>query len=270
MIEYHNRKSKKVLWSIVRSSPIFDEEGKVQYVVNVVSDITEQKELERRKDEFLSIASHELKTPLTSIKGFAYLTQRILAKSKNEKAISYVSRINQYTDRMNSLISDLLDVSKIQAGKLQFHKEPFVFDEMVKETITDMQANDDIHYIDLKGSTNLTIAGDRERLGQVITNLLSNAAKYSPNAKRIVVKLAKKEQDIEMSVRDFGVGIPKNKVRKIFERFYRVDETASQFSGLGIGLHISKEIITRHNGKIWAESEFGKGSTFFFTLPIGK
>ncbi len=268
ILQYRDKKTNKSFWSIVKSSPILDENKKVQYAVNVVSDITEHKELERRKDEFLSIASHELKTPLTSIKGFAYLLKKTLQNSKNDKALTYVSRINQYTDKITNLIGDLLDVSKIQAGKLIFHNEEFEFDLMLREVVGDIKASYDTHDVKLLGKTDIRYVGDRNRLEQVISNLLSNAIKYSPNAQNVELRATKKNGSLIVSVRDYGVGIPKSKADKVFERFYRVDETSAQFSGLGIGLYISREIIKRHGGRIWAESELGKGSTFYFSLPL--
>lgn len=270
LIQYYDRKKKKTLWSQVKASPILDEAGQVIYAVNVFNDVTKQKELERRKDEFLSIASHELKTPITSIKGFAYLLDRLLRKTNDEKAINYVSKINLYTDKITGLINDLLDITKIQTGQLQFHEETFDFDEMVREVVEDMRATTDTHKIILSGKTESTFTGDRNRLEQVVVNLLSNAVKYSPNADKVKITIRKSGGQIKVAVTDFGIGIPKHKVTKIFERFYRVDETASQFSGLGIGLYISRGIIIRHGGTIWAESNYGKGSTFAFSLPVKK
>ena len=250
---------------IIGASMVDKEKGEV---IAFVLDITERKKLEQRKDEFIGIASHELKTPLTSIKGYTQILERIIQEMGDEKLKTYLKKTNTYIDRLNSLISDLLDVSKIQAGKLQMNFSTFNLKAIIKEGIETMQHTNTNHLIKLEGSANITIIGDKHRLEQVFTNLLSNAIKYSPHGKEVIVRLYKKDNEIHVSVQDFGVGIPKEKQSKLFDRFYRVEETAKQFSGLGIGLYISCEIIQRHNGRMWVESEEGKGSTFYFTLPI--
>jgi PAS domain S-box-containing protein len=236
--------------------------------ISFVLDITERKKLEQRKDEFIGIASHELKTPLTSIKGYVQILERIIQQMGDDKAKLYLEKTNAYVERLNSLISDLLDVSKIQAGKLQMNFTEFDFDDLVNDGMESVRHFDADHAVIKEGEVHQKIKGDRHRLEQVFTNLLSNAIKYSPDADKVIIKVSKHENEVQIQVQDFGVGIPKNKQSKLFDRFYRVEETSKQFSGLGIGLYISCEIIQRHGGKLWVESEPGKGSTFFFTLPI--
>lgn len=236
--------------------------------ITIVLDITERKRLEQRKDEFIGIASHELKTPLTSIKGYVQILERTLEDLGNDKAIMLVSKTNTYINRMNSLIADLLDVSKIQAGKLQLNNEVFDFYDLIHDGIEAIQPTSTRHKIICDNCIHQKIEGDKHRLEQVLMNLLSNAIKYSPKADKIVIKTQKNKDIITISIRDYGVGIPKKSLDKLFQRFYRVDKTAKDFSGLGIGLYISCEIVSRHGGKMWVESKEGKGSTFFFTLPI--
>ncbi len=221
---------------------------------------------EQVKDEFISVASHELKTPLTSIKGFAYLLKKQLFSS--HKLFSYVDKIDFYSDRMTKLVNDLLDVSKIQVGKMTIEKEVFNFDTLVKDIVTSVRIVNSGHKIILSGRTGVKVNADRFRIEQVLQNLLSNAIKYSPDRKKIMVKMAQINKRIQVSVKDYGVGIPKEKLAKIFERFYRANEISKKISGLGIGLYISQEIIKRHGGKIWVESKPGTGSTFYITLPI--
>ncbi|MDQ3008734.1 MAG: PAS domain S-box protein [bacterium] len=236
--------------------------------ISIVLDITERKRLEQRKDEFIGIASHELKTPLTSIKGYVQILERIIEEMGNDKAIKIVSKTNVYIDRLNSLITDLLDVSKIQAGKLQFTMREFDVYDLIVEGIDGIQPTTNKHIITCDECLHVSIKGDKNRLEQVFMNLISNAIKYSPNADKIIVTVNRKGGSVIVSITDFGVGISKRSQHKLFQRFYRVEKTASKFSGLGIGLYISSEIIQRHGGKIWLESEEGKGSTFYFSLPI--
>lgn len=238
--------------------------------ITIVLDITERKRLEQRKDEFIGIASHELKTPLTSIKGYVQILERIIMQMTDERLKTYVSKTNTYIDRLNSLISDLLDVSKIQAGKLQLDYSTFNFDELINASVEAIQPTSFNHNIIVTGSSNTQVTGDKHRLEQVITNLLTNAVKYSPNADKIEVTVSKKGKELTVAVKDYGIGIPKKEIDKLFQRFYRVQTAAKSFSGLGIGLYISSEIIQRHRGKLWVESEEGKGSTFYFSLPLAK
>ena len=268
IVNYLDKKTNKSYWSNIKASPVYGDDGTIQYVVNIFSDITSRKEAEVRKDEFIGIASHELKTPLTSIKGFAYLLQKQLKKFGDRKAQLYADKINIYSDKINKLISDLLDVSRIHSGKMVMNREKILFDDFIKNVVEDLRASTETHMIETIGSSNAKIEGDKLRLEQVLTNLINNAVKYSPNADRVVVRIDNKNNQVICGVQDFGVGIPQSKLRHIFERFYRVEETSKQFTGLGIGLFISSEIVKRHAGNIWVESEFRKGSTFYFALPI--
>jgi PAS domain S-box-containing protein len=250
--------------------PIFDKDGKVVLVAGSTRDITERRQLEQRKDEFISIASHELKTPLTSIKGYTQLLERSVKGMGNATLNLYLARTNIYVDRLNGLIADLLDVSRIQAGRLDFNLTEFDFDELVKEGVENIQLTAMHHKIEIVGKAATKITADRNRLEQVINNLLTNAIKYSPEADKVVISVKKIGGQVEVAVRDFGIGISKVNHSNIFERFYRVETSAKNFSGLGIGLFISYEIIKRLEGNLKVESEEGKGSVFTFTLPISQ
>jgi PAS domain S-box-containing protein len=236
--------------------------------VAFVLDITERKKLEQRKDEFIGIASHELKTPLTSIKGYTQILERIISEMGHEKAQLYLNKTTTYINRLNSLIADLLDVSKIQAGKLQMDFSTFHFEDLVQESIETVQHTSSRHNITKKGKIDLKVSGDRQRLEQVFTNLLSNAIKYSPHADQVDIEIQKADGMIIVGVKDYGVGIAPEEQGKLFSRFYRVESTSKKFSGLGIGLYISYEIVTRHGGRMWVKSKEGEGSTFYFSLPI--
>lgn len=231
-------------------------------------DISERKKLEQRKDEFIGIASHELKTPLTSIKGYTQILERIIRQMGDDKLKLYLRKTNVYIDRLDSLIADLLDVSKIQAGKLQMNFSTFPFHELLAEGIETMQHTYSQHRIIVKGNIDAEITGDKHRLEQVFTNLLSNAIKYSPEADRVEIDIKKNSNSLQIGIRDYGIGIDSEQVPKLFRRFYRIDERATQFSGLGIGLYISNQIVKRHGGKMWVRSQPGEGSIFYFTLPV--
>lgn len=254
-------------WHILRAVPLKNSKGEIVKWFGSYTDIDENKKQNERKDEFIGIASHELKTPLTSIKAYVQLLSITLGSNENEQIKTYLKRTNNYVERLNTLIADLLDVSKIQAGKLQFNMSEFKFDELLKESIENMQYTSPTHKLFTRGSTEVIVTGDRQRLEQVFINFITNAVKYSPGADKVEINVHSSGDEITVAVKDQGIGIPKEKINKIFDRFYRVESSSHKFAGLGIGLFISSEIIKRHNGKIWVESEEGKGSTFYFSLP---
>jgi PAS domain S-box-containing protein len=223
------------------------------------------RELDSKKNEFISMASHELKTPLTSIKGYVQLLETIL--KKEDEAYKYAAKTEKSINRLQELIEDLLDVSKIESGRLQFNMSNFKFVDALTEAIEEMRHTLTKHHIMIKGESQAIISGDKNRIIQVLINLISNAIKYSPEADTIEVHTMERNKEIIVSVKDFGIGISAEHHSKIFERFHRVPE-ASHFTGLGIGLYISHEIIQRHNGNIGVESEPGKGSIFYFSLPV--
>ena len=232
------------------------------------TNIHDQKMLTEKKDEFIGIASHELKTPLTSAKAYIQLLHSILENKEGNEALFYAQKANTSIDKLNSLITDLLDISKIQHNKLQLNISDFNFEELLVESIELMQATSSKHAIYLTGSANTMVRADKDRIHQVLINLLSNAIKYSPASIRIDVSVSVLHNEIMVGVIDYGVGIPMTDFKKIFDKFYRVEEKATQFQGLGIGLFICAEIVQRHGGKIWVESSPGNGSSFFFKLPI--
>ncbi len=234
-------------------------------------DVNKKRELEIQKDEFIGIASHELKTPVTSIKGYTQVLQNRFGKDGNIKAVELLSRMDGQINKLSSLIADLLDSTKIEGGKLQFHEGYFDFNKLTTEIVEEMQLTSTKHTIIKKLATTKTIYGDRDRIGQVIINLLANAIKYSPHSNKIIVTTSEDKENITLCVQDFGVGVPKEKQDKVFDRFFRVSgKKRDTFAGLGLGLYIAAEIIKRHSGRIWVESGRKKGSTFCFSLPIKK
>ncbi|MEP6710780.1 MAG: chemotaxis protein CheB [Ferruginibacter sp.] len=254
-------------WHLSRGHAQKDDTGKVIVWIGTHTDIDEQKIKEQKKDEFISIASHEMKTPLTTAKAYLQLLELSLDK-RNENANLYAKKASQSVTRLNELITELLDVSKIQYGKLNYNIASFDFNDMINNSVEDIQHTTAKHTIIKTGKVQQVVTGDKNRLQQVVNNLLSNAIKYSPDSLDILINVEQANGEIKVSVKDHGLGISKQHLEKIFDRYYRIEEHAIEFQGLGIGLFISYEIIQRHHGKLWAESEAGKGSTFYFTLPI--
>jgi PAS domain S-box-containing protein len=254
-------------WHLNRATPLKDDEGRIKMWIGATTDIHDQKTKDQAKDEFIGIASHELKTPLTTAKAYIQLLEMGMEKT-NDKDLLFIKKAGASIDRLNDLIGELMDVSKIQNGKLALNISAFNFNEMVADAAEAVQYASPLHNIILSGEIKESVKGDKERLKQVIINLLSNAVKYSPKANEVFINIIQKNGEIEVSIKDDGIGIRKESIEKIFERYYREEQRAVHFQGLGIGLFISYEIIQRHNGKIWAESEPGKGSTFHFTIPM--
>jgi len=237
-------------------------------ILIAIEDITDKKEIDRRKDDFLSIASHELKTPLTTIKGFVQLLKRMAPAESSEKFLVTLDKVSIYVDRLNNLISELLDTSKIQSGNIEIHKEPFEIEKLLRDTIENLSLATPQYTISINTNTNATILGDELQISQVINNLVSNAIKYSPGQNKIDIYCNKVGNFIKVSITDYGMGITQQDQSKIFDRFYRARDIQKKFPGMGIGLYICHEIIANHDGTLWVESEIGKGSTFNFTLPI--
>lgn len=227
-----------------------------------------RKEAERKKDEFISIASHELKTPMTSIKGYIQLLERSLDKNDKETIRARLHKVQNQIEKLNLLIADLLDISKIESGKLKFNKQYFSFDNLLDHLIEVMQQSNPQVKIVKKGSVDGNIFGDEMRIEQVIINFITNAIKYGPDGEEIHINSEIRDNELYFSVKDFGIGMSEEHQQKIFEKFYRIEETSERFQGLGIGLYICQEIIDRHKGKIGAHSVLGEGSEFYFQIPL--
>lgn len=265
----HITKDGRVIWCEWFNSVLKDENGKVKTIMSLVQDITEQKELEKQKDNLLSMTSHELKTPVTTIKAYGQLAESMLEENGDVNTLIIVKRMGTQVNRLTVLIRNLLDFAKIQNGKLMYEEDFFDFNELVKEVIDDMQKTSPTHKIKNNVGPSVNIFGDKDKLSQVLNNLISNAIKYSPKAGSIVVSTKLPQDGIKLSVQDFGIGISAENQQNVFQQFYRVTrENQSTFPGMGIGLYICSEIITRQGGKIWVESIPGKGSTFYTWLPF--
>ncbi|PJJ84130.1 PAS domain S-box-containing protein [Mucilaginibacter auburnensis] len=251
-------------WHLGRALPLI-ENGEIQLWLGSNTNIDLQKTNEQKKDEFLSIASHELKTPLTSIKAFNQMLKR---GAMPDTLKGFVQKSADNIQRLEKLIADLLDVTKMNSGKLEYDMQPFSFNKLLVESAENTRYLSSSHEVVLKNAADVQILGDNVRLEQVLNNFLSNAVKYSPKGKQIIIDSWIEGQQVIVSVQDFGIGIAPSHIDKLFDRYYRVDNTAMRFEGLGLGLFISSEILKRHGGKVWIESEQDKGSTFYFSLPL--
>ncbi|HEY5465147.1 MAG TPA: chemotaxis protein CheB [Hanamia sp.] len=265
------------LYGIVYPRAIFDLNGKITGAINTIVNVTtqikaqqESEQLQQQKDDFLGIASHELKTPLTVIKTYAQILEKLLTDKGSTQEAAMATKMNVQLDRMNGLIIDLLDTTKINSGKLQFNDGNFNFDQMVKSVLEDMKFTTNSHQViqELNAAGSIVYA-DWERIEQVLDNFITNAVKYSSKADKIVVRTEMKDKQVVLSVQDFGIGIDAEKKDKVFEQFYRVTGKGepNTYPGIGLGLFIAAEIVRRENGRVWVESEEGKGSVFYFSLP---
>ncbi|GAA3964507.1 PAS domain-containing sensor histidine kinase [Mucilaginibacter dorajii] len=257
-------------WHLNRAVPLKDDQGAIIFWVGTATDIEDQKREMERKDEFIGVASHELKTPLTSLKGYIQLIGAYKKEPVPAIVNQYVGKASVALNKLQRLVDDLLDVSKIHAGRLEYALTEVDLTGLVAIAVEnsrhiypsyefDNQTNEHYH---------LNVICNAERLEQVIMNFINNAVKYSQVNKEIIVKAEMRNELVRVSVTDFGIGLSPEQKEKIFERFYRVEDQKFMTSGLGMGLYISTEIINNHKGKIGVESELGKGSTFYFELPL--
>jgi signal transduction histidine kinase len=232
-------------------------------------DITNRKLLEKQKDDFIGIVSHELRTPLTGISLYSQLLEKQLKGSKDKKGLQFLSKMTQQMARLTQLTASFVNVYKIQTGQLKLNKSRFGMDELIRSVVSDFQHATKSHVIISKSEAKMNVYADRERMAQVLINLISNAIKYSPKSDKVIIKSSQNAQKVTVSVQDFGLGIPKEERSRIFERFFRAKgKGAGDVAGLGLGLYISFEIVKQHKGKMWVESTDGKGSTFYFSLPL--
>jgi two-component system phosphate regulon sensor histidine kinase PhoR len=256
-------------WHLNRSKPLKNDNGDIIFWVGTATDIEDQKQEMDRKDEFIGIASHELKTPLTSLKGYVQLIDGYKKEELPPVVKQYITKAGVAINKLQSLINDLLDVSKIKAGRLEYSVTNLNINDLVVQCIENAAHVYPTNTFNSQlAETAVFVKGNAERLEQVIMNLLNNAVKYSQNDKTALITVTSHQDKVRVSVTDRGIGLSKDQQDKIFERFYRVEDRKNMTSGLGMGLYISQEIIKNHNGTIGVESEQGKGSTFYFELPV--
>ncbi|HEX4374857.1 MAG TPA: ATP-binding protein [Puia sp.] len=260
------RKDGKRIWGLFGGAKFAGRKDGLAFML----DITELKILEQQKDSFIGIASHELKTPVTSIKVYAEVLQEKFENDPDPVKSEMIKKLNEQIDRLNNLISNLLDTSKISEGKLMLHLQNFDINELIREQVEELQRVSDKHQLKFNPSKLKLINADRERIAQVLTNLIFNAIRYSPNGGEVNISTEKIDDGIKVSVKDNGIGVPAALVKNVFERFFRINNPQIQnYPGMGLGLYISAGIIERHGGSIFCESKENEGSLFYFTLPFG-
>jgi len=245
----------------------FDQEQQPVSLNGTLQDITEGKQDEQRKNDFIGMVSHELKTPLTSLKGYIQLLQGKMVQ--DSFAALALDKAGNQVNKMTTMINGFLNLSSLEAGKIQLAIQSFDIEELIAEVTSELRITTSSHPIIFEQKAPVFINGDRNKIGQVVNNLLTNALKYSAIGQQIELSSALMKDTIVISIKDNGIGIKPDDKERLFERYYRVDNSAMpNISGFGIGLYLSAEIIHRHNGKIWAESSYGHGSTFYFSLPV--
>ncbi|MGZ3601141.1 MAG: ATP-binding protein [Ktedonobacterales bacterium] len=273
-------KSGELVWvhltvSLVRSRPQGIRRkgnwlGEPQYFIDVIEDISARKELEHQKNEFLGVVSHELKTPLTTLKMLAQLTRRRMERM-GVLDVDHGARMERAVARMERLVNDLLDVSRIESGRLALHVEHCDLAEVCRTAAAEQMDVSEREIVLLLPEGYIQVNADADRISQVLANLLSNALKYSACDRPVTLSLHRERREVVISVHDEGAGIPEDLLPHLFDRFYRVPGVQVQSGsgvGLGLGLYISKEIVEQHGGRIWAKGSIGSGSTFSFSLPL--
>jgi PAS domain S-box-containing protein len=264
--------------------PLYSSQGIPNVVCGISTDITARKQAEEQRtvllaeveralavrNQFLSIASHELKTPVTLLRGYSQILNRQAEKKKDTAALRPLQVIDRQIERMTRLIDDLLDVSRIESGAIEFQMAPFDLVEALREVIGEVGVYAPEFKLRVQdGVGELWLSGDRQRIQQVMTNLMTNAIKYASDRREADVRVERDGDQAVVSVTDYGIGIPQEQQSQVFERYFRgANASANNYGGLGMGLYISRYIIRRHRGSIGVESEQGKGSTFTFTLPL--
>jgi len=267
VIGFHDHKQR---W--VRSVGKFvADEKNGNYITGVMADITEQKMDDIRKNDFIGMVSHELKTPLTSLNAIVQVLNVKLKTSEDAFVPTALEKANSQVKRMSSMINGFLNISRLESGKILIEKAHFDIEDLVKEITEEQILSVTSHRINLVECAPITVYADRDKINSVISNLISNAVKYSAKDTAILISCTADEKEVTISVKDEGIGVSKTDAEKIFERYYRVESSNTRhISGFGVGLYLSAEIIQRHGGRIGLESEPGQGSTFYFTLPLEK
>jgi PAS domain S-box-containing protein len=268
-IEYiiHPLDNSNPRWIKSTGKVYYDDDNNPEIISGTMIDITESKIYDQQKDDFISIASHELKTPVTALKASLQLLGRMKGDAVPEMYAKLIEQSNRSMDKISTLIEDLLNLSRMNEGQLNLKKTTFNVADMLNQCCGHVRALGK-HQLIVTGDERLNILADEHRIDQVIVNMVNNAVKYAPNSTQIVLDIKKQGNRAKISVIDTGPGIPEDKRKHLFERYYRTDASGYQNSGLGLGLYISAEIIRKHGGEIGVNSELGKGSTFWFTLPI--
>jgi signal transduction histidine kinase len=253
-------------------APLFDDRGRLRNIIGNVRDITKFKEAEEAKSTFISVISHELRTPVSLMKGYASTLRREDAEWDRDTVLNGLQVIEEEADKLAKLIDNLLDVTRLQAGTIKMKFSPVQIDRLAERVAERFQTQTELHTIRTSFPADLPpVYADEGRIEQVLANLLSNALKYSPEGGEVVISGEVVKNRLQVSVSDEGIGMSVDQQERVFERFYRVDNALSrETQGAGLGLYIVRSIVEAHGGTIWLESEPGQGTTFTFTLPLSQ
>lgn len=259
----------KLRWLRGVGNVSYDKQEKPNYFTGVLHDITAHKQDDIRKTDFIAMASHELRTPLTSLQAYVQMLAARAKKADDAFALAALDKANIQVKKMAALINGFLNASSFEAGKIYLNEQPFEIGALITEILADVLLTTSTHTIALLPGPPIVVNADRDKITQVINNFLSNAVKYSPKGKNIEISCQEVEGMLHVGVKDEGIGMDIKDQEKLFDRYYRIENTQTQhISGFGLGLYLSAEIIHQHNGKVWVESGTGKGSTFYFSLPL--
>jgi PAS domain S-box-containing protein len=256
-------------WQLSRAVAQREDKGQIQMWVGTSTDIDDIKKQEQQKDDFIRMASHELKTPVTTIKGYIQLLIGMQKDQQQTLQSAALVKVDKQVNKLTKLINDLLDLTRMETGRLQLAQRRYPISEIIHEVISDIGLVAASHRINLLLRDDFIVFVDKDRIEQVFVNLITNAIKYSPKADQVILKVYGQDDQVVIALTDFGIGIPEGDAEKIFERFYRVEgKDEKTYPGFGIGLFIVREILELHGGKVWVSSELNKGSTFFVSLPV--
>ena len=252
----------------INAAPLVDSQGKVNGGIISFTDVTNRRKQLQQKEDFISVASHELRTPVTSLKAALQLLDRMQDKINPEILAKLLAQANRSLNKLSDLITSLLNSNRISQGRFPMHKTTFNVGQLIDDCCDHVRSGGK-HDIVLEGNRNLEVTADIQQIDQVLVNLVNNAVKYAPASRKIVIRAESIPGFVKVTVSDFGPGIPKEKLNHIFERYYQAERTGPELSGLGLGLYICAEIIEKHGGQMGVESEVGRDSSFWFTLPKG-
>jgi PAS domain S-box-containing protein len=258
----------KQVWVESRFSADVDESGNSVGVGGILFDISEKVKSEKIKNDFINIASHEIKTPLTTIKAFSQIVEKRISLFDKRGAIKYLTRMEVYIDKLNQLINEFMEYSKFETGKMEYFWEIIDIDKLVREVVSDMQLIYGNYKLLVSGKTDKKIVGDKNKISQLIINLISNGVRYSPGTNKIDIEIKDEQDEVIIAFEDYGIGIDSTNKKKIFDKFFRVQTDNSKVDGVGLGLYICREIIKRHHGKIWVDSKLNRGSIFYISFPL--
>ena len=246
-----------------------DRSGVPVRLLGTVMDITARKELEQQKDEFISVASHELKTPLTSLKSYVQLAHIKSREREDQEITGMLERAETQINKMTRMIRDFLNAAQSESGKMVLNRQEFFMDDLVREIIADLTVNRKRQQVRLNNCPPIKIYADREKIEQVLGNLIGNALKYSIGDEPVIITCSNVDNRVMVRVDDRGIGVSNEDKLHLFDRFFRSENPDSRtISGFGIGLYVSAEIVRLHGGNIGVESEIGKGSSFWFDVPV--